>query len=99
MAPYELGGDGLSSLYPVYVRGQAYLMHQGLPRSVRKIDRTVLGGPKVVRAVRTDSEMYLCSGCRSIPGSIVQQQSRLDCSEFSRYDGALDTTCPGQRSE
>jgi len=37
-------------------------------------------------------------GCRSIPRSIVNQQSRLECSEF-RCNGAWDTMYPGQSSE
>jgi hypothetical protein len=36
------------------------------PRSVRKIDRSVLGGPKLVRAVRPIGRCII-SGCRSIP--------------------------------
>jgi hypothetical protein len=46
----------------------------------------------------TDREMYPCSVVDQFPGWIVHQRSRVDCSEF-RYDGASDTTCPGQRSE
>ena len=68
-------------------------------RSVRKIDRSVLDGRNVVRHSPTDRNVSPCSGCRSIPRSIVHQQSRQDCSEF-KCNGAWDTRCPlGQRLE
>jgi hypothetical protein len=64
-------------------------------RTVRKIDHSVLGGTKVVRAV----DRY--GGCIHFWLSInsaLDQQSRLECSEFT-CNGPGDTMYPGQSSE
>src|SRR5215469_16894676 len=88
----RLGGAGLESpRYRTETHEAGPPTTLPLPRSVRKIDRSVLRTRVVLQSGRYGDVSI--SGCRSIPRSIFHQQSRLECSEF-RCNGAWDTMFP-----